>query len=48
MAAVARLVKPGLGRKQGIQSVTQRDAANRLLIENVAIGRAERRRRRDR
>ena len=26
----------------------QRDASNRLLIENVAVGRAERRRRRDR
>src|SRR5438270_2418330 len=44
VASVARLVAPGLGRERGIETVPERHAAHSLPIEDVAVGRLERRR----
>src|ERR1700730_18933191 len=44
VAAVPRLITPGLGREGRIATVPQGDAAHRLPIDDVAVGRLPRRR----
>src|ERR1700730_18377549 len=48
VAAVPRLITPGLGREGRIATVPEGDASHRLAIDDVAVGRLQRGRVKDR